>query len=152
MGNSQQSGSRGAEAPPVASASGAAFASVSSQTTSGSGQATRPAVVEGSRAASCIAADFAIEGQLRSTGCIEVAGRIKGRIEADELIVLAGGVVDGEVICRVLAVGGTITGTISTHELHVHDTGRVDAAIETGGMTVEPGALFEGQVRRRHFG
>jgi cytoskeletal protein CcmA (bactofilin family) len=152
MGHSRQSVSRGTEFLPVAAASGAAFASVSPETTSLSGQMTQPAVAEGSRAASFIAADFAIEGQLRSTGRIEVAGSINGRIEADELIVLASGVVEGEVICRLLAVAGTITGTISTHELHVHDTGRVDAAIETGGITVEPGALFEGQVRRRHFG
>ena len=110
---------------------------------------SRPAIEQPQRAVSVIAADLAIDGVLRSQGSVEVAGKFTGRIEADELIVLPGGTVEGEAICRIVAVSGAFAGSISAHEIHVRGAGRVDADIETGVVTVALGAVLEGQVRRR---
>ena len=146
-------GSARAEArPPVAPDTAPAGGRASPPEASVTIGAARPAVAPGDHAASYIAADIAIEGQVRSQGRVEIAGRIKGRIEADEVIVLEGGVLEGDAICRVLDVAGTISGAIGAHELHVRATGRVEASIETAIVWVEAGAWFVGQVRHRRAG
>lgn len=111
-----------------------------------------PASQSAPRAATYIAADLAIDGVLRSKGRVEVAGKLTGRIEADELVVLAGGAVEGEATCRLLSVSGTFSGSISAQEVHVRDAGHIDADVECSAVTVAMGALLEGHVRRRKAG
>lgn len=111
-----------------------------------------PASQSAPRAATYIAADLAFDGVLRSKGRVEVAGKLTGRIEADELVVLPGGAVEGEANCRLLTVSGAFSGSISAHEVHVRDAGHIDADVECSAVTVAMGALLEGHVRRRKPG
>ncbi len=110
---------------------------------------SQPATVPPDRALSRIAAHLEIEGTLRSSGRIEVSGKVKGRIEADEVIVLPGGSIEGDAICRVADIAGTLTGAVSAHQVLVRAKGRVDATIETAFITVDASGCLEGHVRRR---
>ena len=111
-GKSRLARTRSTELAPVASASAPAVSSAAQDKAEVSVRLTQPAITGPDRTGTLIAADITIEGQLRTTGRVEIAGRIKGRIEADELIVLEGGVVEGDVICRALEIAGTLTGEI----------------------------------------
>jgi cytoskeletal protein CcmA (bactofilin family) len=110
-----------------------------------------PAIEQRGLSVSLIARDLEIQGALRSAGRVEIAGRFTGRIEADEVIVLEGGVLSGDAICRLVEVAGTLTGSISAQEVLVRASGKVDAATETSLLSVEATACLEGHVRRRRM-
>lgn len=89
-----------------------------------------------------------IDGQLRTSGRVEIAGRVHGRIEADEVIVLEGGSVDAEIVCRSIEIAGTLTGRVTAARVQIRPSGRVDADVETAVIGVELGGRLEGAVRR----
>ncbi len=115
--------------------------------TAAAGLADLKAPAAGVRPRSLLDAGLVIEGTLRSSGTVEIAGRFKGRIEVDELIVLAGGSVEGEVVCRSLEVASELRGKITAQTVRVAASGVVEADITTQWIAVELGARLEGEIR-----
>ena len=97
---------------------------------------------------SLIDADIMIEGTLRSAGRVSLAGIFKGRIEADEIIVLPGGRLDGEAVCRQAEISGELRGSITAFLLQVRATGRVAADVNVTRIGIDLGGQVEGDVRR----
>ena len=84
-----------------------------------------------------------VEGEILCRGCLRVgeAGRVKGTIEADEVVVA--GVLEGDVIARQrieLAATARVTGTIRSPRVHMEDGSLLEGRCETGPLSAEPEA------------
>ena len=94
-----------------------------------------------------IGASTTIEGTLRSTGNVNIAGTIQGNVEADgRTVLMAGGVVDGEVTSASAEIAGRVTGRVDVRDqLVLKGTAVIEGDIHTGALIVEDGAAFNGR-------
>ncbi|ENO82276.1 hypothetical protein B447_04462 [Thauera sp. 27] len=64
--------------------------------------------------------DTQVSGTLQVPGTLRVEGRMAGRVEADEVIILSGGTISGEITCGHAVIFGTFRGDLDcTEELVV---------------------------------
>jgi cytoskeletal protein CcmA (bactofilin family) len=76
-----------------------------------------------------------------------VDGKVTGKVVSDgDLVIGAGGEVDGEVTVGRVFVSGVLRGRVKTSKrLEIAAGGRVFATLETPSLVIEDGAFFEGQ-------
>ncbi len=88
-----------------------------------------------------------LEGKLHFEDTFRVDGRITGTVESDgDLIVGAGGEVEGELLVGRLFVSGVVRGVVRTKRLvEITAKGRVVADLHTPSLVVEDGGHFEGR-------
>lgn len=88
-----------------------------------------------------------IQGTLRSNGHVNISGTVEGNVEVEgRTMVLAGGVVEGEVASTSAEIGGTVKGRVTVRErLVLKATAIVEGDIRTGKLVVEDGAVFNGK-------
>jgi cytoskeletal protein CcmA (bactofilin family) len=88
-----------------------------------------------------------IVGDIKTNGDLRIDGSVKGTIQTSgKLVVGEKGSVEGEVKCLNATVSGTIKGTILVEELLIlHTTAKVKGDVQTGKLSVEPGAEFTGK-------
>ena len=88
-----------------------------------------------------------IVGDIKTNGDLRIDGLVKGTIQtAGKLVVGEKGTVEGEVKCQNSTVSGTIKGTIFVDELlMLHSTAKIKGDVQTGKLSVEPGAEFTGK-------
>jgi cytoskeletal protein CcmA (bactofilin family) len=91
-----------------------------------------------------------VVGELVSQGSIRVEGAVRGTIRARSVMVVRGGVVDGDVFAEQAVVGGEVTGSIvATKHLELQGTCAVSGEIVSPvqHLNVESGARFSGNIR-----
>ena len=88
-----------------------------------------------------------IVGDIKTNGDLRIDGLVKGTIQTKgKLVVGEKGTVEGEVKCKNSTVSGTIKGTIFVDELlTLHSSAKFKGDIQTGKLSVEPGAEFTGK-------
>jgi cytoskeletal protein CcmA (bactofilin family) len=88
-----------------------------------------------------------LEGQLHFEDTFRVDGQISGTIESEgDLIVGAGGEVEGEILVGRLFVSGVVRGVVRTKRLvEITAKGRVFADLHTPALVVEDGGYLEGR-------
>ena len=88
-----------------------------------------------------------IVGDIKTNGDLRIDGFVKGTIQtAGKLVIGEKGTVEGEVKCKNSTISGTIKGTMLVEELlTLHSTAKVKGDIQTGKLSVEPGAEFTGK-------
>ena len=88
-----------------------------------------------------------LQGTLRSNGNVNISGTVEGNVEVEgRTMVMAGGVVEGEVSSTSAEIGGTVNGRVSVRErLVLKSTAVVEGDIRTGKLVVEDGAQFNGK-------
>lgn len=88
-----------------------------------------------------------IVGDIKTTGDLRIDGFVKGTIETSgKLVVGEKGIVEGEVKCANSTISGTIKGTMFVDQLlTLHATAKVKGDIQTGKLSIEPGAEFTGK-------
>jgi cytoskeletal protein CcmA (bactofilin family) len=90
---------------------------------------------DGDDVASHLARALTVKGVLDTDGELFVLGSVLGRINADRLVVVAGGYVEGDVVARDVLIGGRL---IFHHTVTVAKGARVDAR-----MPWRPPSYFE---------
>lgn len=87
-----------------------------------------------------------LQGTLRSGGNVNISGTVEGNVEAEgRTMVMAGGLVEGEVASTSAEIGGTVKGRVTVRErLVLKATAVIDGDIRTGTLVVEDGAQFNG--------
>ncbi len=87
-----------------------------------------------------------LQGTLRSTGNVNIAGTVEGSVEAEgRTVLMPGGVVEGEVVSASAEIGGTVKGHVTIRErLVLKSTAVVEGDIRTATLIVEDGAQFNG--------
>lgn len=95
-----------------------------------------------------IARDLKIEGELVSTGLIEIEGHIKGTINGNSVILREDGFVEGLIIAESLSIRGKFEGTIKAQHLEIASAANIVGTIEYSSLSVEDGACIDGQFKK----
>ena len=87
------------------------------------------------------------EGELRFKDTFRIDGSVKGRIVSDNtLIVGESGRVDAEIVCGVVSIRGTVSGSVHGRErIELLAGSRVQATLVSPKLLIEDGAFFQGQ-------
>lgn len=96
-----------------------------------------------------VSPDMVIEGNLKTTGDVQVEGVMTGQLEAGRIVIAEGGAVKGDVTAETVRVCGTITGSVHGGTVTLTTTARVLGDVWHDLLTVETGGLLEGYSRRR---
>ena len=94
-----------------------------------------------------------LEGDLRSSGCIDVAGLINGNIFVSEMSITETGSVRGTVEATVIEVNGHIEGKITADTVIVGKTAVIKGDIFfKNSLKTEEGADIDGYIKRVNNG
>jgi cytoskeletal protein CcmA (bactofilin family) len=84
-------------------------------------------------------------GDLSTKGTVRIDGTLEGRIRADWIFIGTPGVVNGDIVCRGMVVGGKVEGSVHAGELvDIKENGQVTGDIYTSKLAVSEGAILEG--------
>ncbi|MDM7946256.1 MAG: polymer-forming cytoskeletal protein [Oceanibaculum nanhaiense] len=97
---------------------------------------------------SIISANLRITGNLESEGDIQIDGVVEGDIRSSSLTVSDSATVRGAIEADTVAIAGSVTGQIKAKTVTLQRTARVIADIVQESLSIEPGAYFEGNLRR----
>jgi cytoskeletal protein CcmA (bactofilin family) len=99
-------------------------------------------------APSILSSDLHVQGNLKSTGDIQVEGTIEGDIRAHLLTVGEGATIKGELVADDVVINGRIVGRVRGLKVRLSSTARVEGDIIHKTIAIESGAHFEGSVQR----
>ena len=99
--------------------------------------------------ASILSSDLLITGNLKTTGDIQVEGRVDGDIRAHLLTIGEGATVKGEIIADDVVVNGHVIGCVRGLKVRLTSTAEVEGDIIHKTIAIESGAHFEGSVQRQ---
>lgn len=120
-------------------------------------QNQRPPVLDGNRgpasrgerrAVSIIDADTMVTGTVTCTGEMELRGQVEGQIHSRNLIIRQHGHMHGDVFCESVMVDGRVDGNLHANQVDLKASANVNGDIHHTFLTIETGAMFEGDVRR----
>ena len=109
----------------------------------------KPAAPKAKPAASILSSDLLITGNLKTTGDIQVEGRVDGDIRAHLLTIGEGSTVKGEIIADDVVVNGHVIGRVRGLKVRLTSTAQVEGDIIHKTIAIESGAHFEGSVQRQ---
>jgi cytoskeletal protein CcmA (bactofilin family) len=98
-------------------------------------------------APSIISGDLVVVGTLKSTGDVQVDGRVEGDVYAACLVVGEKAFIHGDVAAEEVTVRGRVEGAIRARKVLLASTCRVQGNILHEAFAVETGAYFEGNCR-----
>lgn len=99
--------------------------------------------------ASVLSSDLHIEGNIKTTGDIQVEGTVEGDIRAHLLTIGESATIKGEVTADDVVVNGRIVGRVRGLKVRLTSTARVEGDIIHKTIAIESGAHFEGSVQRQ---
>jgi len=92
--------------------------------------------------------DLKIEGEIFSTGLIEIEGFVRGNIKGNSVIIREGGNMDGELIAESIVVKGKFMGNIRAKNINISSKARISGVVEYCSLSVEDGACIDGQFKQ----
>lgn len=96
-------------------------------------------------AASLIAENVSLRGDVATDGDVHLDGSLKGDMRVRELTVGEGGSVEGHVEAESVEIRGRVIGTVTAKSVRLYATARVEGDITHAQLAIEPGAHFEGR-------
>ena len=96
-------------------------------------------------AASLIAENVSLRGDVATDGDVHLDGSLKGDMRVRELTVGEGGSVEGHVEAESVEIRGRVVGTVTAKSVRLFSTARVEGDITHAQLAIEPGAHFEGR-------
>lgn len=108
-----------------------------------------PAAARPKPGTSVLSSDLTIEGNVRSSGDIQIEGIVEGDIRAQVLIVGESATVKGEVMADEVVVHGRVIGRLRGMKVRLSTSARVEGDIVHKTIAIENGAHFEGSVQRQ---
>lgn len=87
-----------------------------------------------------------VRGILDTNGELHVLGKVLGRINADRLVLGAGGYVEGDVVARDVRIGGRLNGRVFALNVTVDSSADIVGRIFHHTVTVASGARIEGRM------
>jgi cytoskeletal protein CcmA (bactofilin family) len=108
---------------------------------------TGPRRPRSSAAPSIISTDLTVNGNLTSTGDIQIDGRIEGDVNSAGLVIGEKAVIHGDVMAEEVTVRGRVQGSIRARKVLLASTCHVEGNILHEAFAVETGAFFEGNCR-----
>ena len=96
-----------------------------------------------------ISRDLKIQGELFSTGIVEIQGTINGTINGNSIILREEGHIDGIVFAENFSIRGKFEGTIKAKNISIASKARVNGEIEYDILSVEDGACIDGHFKKK---
>jgi len=97
---------------------------------------------------SIISPDLKVDGNLTSSGDIQVDGTVEGDVTSRGLTVGDGAMVRGDLVAETIRVYGSVAGTIKANSVILASSAKVDGDITHGSLSMEAGASLAGQIKR----
>ncbi len=94
------------------------------------------------------AKDLQIEGDISSSGLIEIEGFVKGNIKGNSVIIREGGSMQGELEADSLSIKGKFEGTIRAKSINISSKAKIHGVVEYHSLSVEDGACIDGQFKQ----
>jgi cytoskeletal protein CcmA (bactofilin family) len=101
---------------------------------------------DGDEIASHLARALTVKGVLDTDGELFVLGNVLGRINADRLVLVSGGYVEGDVVARDVLIGGRLNGRVFALNVTVDSSADITGRIFHHTVTVAKGARIEGRM------
>ncbi|MBN8632985.1 MAG: polymer-forming cytoskeletal protein [Rhodobacterales bacterium] len=98
---------------------------------------------------SVLAQDLVVEGDVISSGPIDMHGKIMGSMRAPDIVIAGSGRVEGSVVANDLSVLGAVSGMISARNVQLASSAVVHADVSHERIAVEAGAELEGRLQSR---
>ena len=99
-----------------------------------------------SRPRSVVSSDLKIDGNLMTTGELEVSGKIKGEIGAATMVLHPTADIEGQISAGDLVTNGTLTGTVSASKIAIGSTAVVQGELTCEIIEVSAGARIDGRI------
>tara|TARA_Y100000768_G_C23546902_1_gene481809 strand:+ start:54 stop:521 length:468 start_codon:yes stop_codon:yes gene_type:complete len=100
---------------------------------------------------SLISETMSIEGNINSSGAIDIAGLVKGPVISKEIIIRETGSITGSIEADHVEVHGHMDGKISGADIVIGSSGTVKGDIEFGNnLKTENGADIDGYIKKTH--
>ena len=123
-----------------------------------SGQAKAPATVTGTAGGaasaagqsdqSLISAGLKVVGNLESNGDVVIAGIVEGDIASRSLTVSQGASVQGSIQVETVQIMGAVHGQVRARSVRIARTGEMTGDVHYEALSIEEGAMMDGQCRR----
>ncbi|MGB0507306.1 MAG: bactofilin family protein [Pikeienuella sp.] len=111
-------------------------------------QAPAAAAPKAKPSPSVISTDLKVQGNLITSGDIQVEGTIEGDIRAHLLTVGQSATISGEVVADDIVVHGHVRGRVRGLKVRLTSSAQVEGDIIHKTIAIESGAHFEGSVQR----
>jgi len=99
-------------------------------------------------AISCIISkEMHITGEIQFKGKARIDGTIDGNIQGEYLILSESGRINGDLVLDALISHGVIEGNIQAKLVTAHSSATIRGCLTAGSLTVEPGAVLEGEIK-----
>ena len=95
-----------------------------------------------------ISRDVYLEGEIKSSGVVEVEGKIKGTINGNVVVIRESGFVEGTISADSIIIKGEINGNLSSKTASIASKAKIVGNIEYGTLSVEDGACIDGNFKR----
>ena len=96
---------------------------------------------------SVISSDVKIEGNVTGKGSIRIEGNVLGNLQFDDVVIVTGGSVTGDINAKSFANEGSFKGRVNADntELKVGSTSRIN--LNTQRLMIESSAIVVGKVK-----
>ena len=96
-------------------------------------------------AASLIAENVSLRGDVATDGDVHLDGSLKGDMRVRELTIGEGGAVEGHIEAETVEIRGKVVGAVTAKSVRLYGSARVEGDITHAQLAIEPGAHFEGR-------
>ena len=98
-------------------------------------------------AISCIISqEMHISGEIKFKGKARIDGTVEGNIQGEYLVLSESGRVNGDLELGALICHGVVEGNIQAKLVTAHKTATIRGRLTSGNLTVESGAVLEGEI------
>lgn len=98
---------------------------------------------------SILANDLIITGDIKTSGDVQIDGRLDGNIKAGRVTIGEKGIINGKVVAETVSVRGKVTGKIDALTIELTDTANVQADLVQDKLMIANGAFFDGKCTRK---
>ena len=99
-------------------------------------------------APSLISNDLEIDGDLRTSGEVQIDGTVDGVVVCSKLMIGEKAVITGQIEANEVVIRGRVTGQVKAGSVYLAKTARVTGDIWHDSLAIEVGAFLEGHCKR----
>ena len=108
----------------------------------------RPRFSGGAGKASVLSSDLEVQGNVISSGSIDISGRVTGEVEGQSVVLGSDGQITGKLRAGVADVLGQVEGEVSADTLTLRASSRARLLAVSKVLVIESGATVEGQFSK----
>lgn len=95
-----------------------------------------------------ITSGMRFEGNILAEGNVDIYGTVIGDIDAkdNQIKIMTGGLLEGNIICRELIIDGCVIGQCSSDTIEIDKNGKVTGTLAYRTLAIKKGGVFSGQA------